>query len=195
MGKSKTTTETSSTSTATPTAMETQLNQMQMGALGSDNAYGNAINKLLLGQQLGGEYNSIYGINDAMAQNMAGYAAGRTNPAAQAAGILDSGTQASVYGRTYGDILRGVAQFNSTQQQGALGMGMGGQQGMMAGMSDLGNRLAGLRTTTGTQQGTQKNPFITGADIMGGVGMAVGTMFNPYSALLKPKAPLTEGVK
>jgi hypothetical protein len=199
MGKSKSTTETNATttSTATPTAQETQLNDLQMqmiqGGMGTGGAFGSVINKLLLGQDLGGAYNSIYGIDPSMASNIAAESVRGIPAYMQQGGILDSGTAASVYGRTYGDTLRNVAQFNAGQQMNALGAGIGGygqqNQLLLGGMSDLGNRLAGLRSVTGTQQGmtTQKNPFITGSDIMGGVGMAfggaMGLGWNPFSSL------------
>jgi hypothetical protein len=187
MGSQKSTTTSSGYQKATPTAMENQLNQMQMGMLQDGGVmggqYGDIINKLLLGQSLGGNYSNLYGIDSGMASQMAQESVRGIPAYMQQHGMLDSGTAASVYGRTYGDTLRNVAQFNTQQQGNVLQMGLGGMlqgQGLNMGLQEmLGNRLAGLRTIRTSGSETTKSPMFTGSNIMQGIGTGIGV----FSAL------------
>lgn len=117
---------------------------------------------------------------------------------------IESGVAQSIAGRTSGDIRRQVAEtnierqmlakqfnveterarqgFNMGQLLNLLNLAVGGQaqiqQPVLAGGASLGQRLAGLRTInqTGTtsSSGWQRNPFITGQDVMSGIGTGIG---------------------
>lgn len=178
MGTQKTTTNTTTSQQATATPEETRLNQMdiamrekidplmaqtQAGGLG-------LINKLLLGgTDLPGFFGEMgQGINENMTQNIVKQSLRDLYPQFQSQGILDSGTAASVAGRTAGDIRTNVAEYNLNNKLNLLNLAFSGQgqvqQPVLNQSSILGQRLAGLRSVNNNLQSSTKNPF-TGASL------------------------------
>lgn len=167
MGKDKTTTN--QTTTATPE--ERELNRLQLEQARAfdpqqrqmnENA-GNLVNQLLTGKSLPGYLNTLPGgISPEVTQHIVDQSLRDLYPQFQSSGILDSGVAASIAGRTSGDIRASAEQFNIQNLQQLLNLAVGGQaqvqQPMLQTTSQLGSRLAGLRSTTSTQ--TAMNPFL-----------------------------------
>lgn len=76
-------------------------------------------------------------------------------------GLLDSGVNAAVSGRTSGDIRRQAAEYNIGNLQNLLNLALSGQaqvQQPIVGMSGILNqRLAGLGSTTSNYTSTQRH--------------------------------------
>jgi len=166
MGADKTTQKTSTE--ATPE--ERQLNQLQLEQAKAFDPIqrqlntngGNLINQLLTGQALPGYLQGALGVSDAQTQSMVDASLRDLYPQFQSSGILDSGVAASIAGRTAGDIRNQNAQFNVQALQQILNQAVGGQasvqQSALNTTSQLGSRLAGLRSSTSTV--TAMNPFL-----------------------------------
>jgi hypothetical protein len=167
MGNDRTTQKTSTE--ATPE--ERQLNQLQLEQAKAfdpqqrqmnQNA-GNLVNQLLTGQSLPGYLNTLPGgISPEVTQHIVDQSLRDLYPQFQSSGILDSGVAASIAGRTSGDIRASAEQFNIQNLQQLLNLAVGGQaqvqQPMLQTTSQLGSRLAGLRSSTSTV--TAMNPFL-----------------------------------
>ena len=179
MGADRTTVQTTSnqTSTPTPTAEETELNRLDLDARRSNqqgmidiqkNALGLG-NLLLQGLGLPGYLSGLPGgISPDVTQGIVDESLRDVKSFANQGGILDSGTAASIAGRTSGDIRMGSAQFNLQNLMQLLNLAVGGQaqiQQPVIGMgAALGQRLAGLRSVNqtggGSQTTTAMNPFM-----------------------------------
>lgn len=211
MGKEKTTTVIDQTQKATPTPEEVEYNKIrneqfkqtaqpqtdiQLSGL-------NLINRLLrgetdlpgffgqIGQGLQGDYSlnpNEYMIGESQIQEIVQNSLKDLYPQFQSQGILDSGTAASVAGRTAGDIRRNVLEGNLStrlginQSNNAMRMGMQEsnlgnkvnllnlalsgqgqvQAPLLAQSQMMGNQLAGLRSmnTQGTTTSYGMNPFL-----------------------------------
>jgi hypothetical protein len=180
MGKEKTSGSTTinQQSQATPTAEETALNKLQLeqaqasqaGTIEAQSNSMNLVNKLLTGSMdLPGYLKTLAGgITEDQTQSMVNQSLRDIAPGFQSQGILDSGTAASIAGRTAGDIRNQNAQFNIGALQNMLNLALSGQAQVQAPVqgvtSQLGSRLAGLRSTTSTSsQSTEQysmNPFL-----------------------------------
>jgi hypothetical protein len=142
----------------------------------------NLINQLLSGNaNLPGFFGEMgKGIDSNMADQIANESVNDIMPMLQQQGLMGQPVGAYAASRTAGDVRRGVAEFNIGNKQNLLNLALSGQaqvqspilqqQGIMA------NRLAGLRTVTGSSSGmqTSKNPFLTGKDIFTGIGAGLG---------------------
>lgn len=208
MGKSETqsskqeTFKNTQTQTVEATPQEQRLNKLQMrmlqGAMPGiqqvQGAGSDLVSQLLTGQALPGAYSGLYqGISPEITDEIVQASLRDIYPQFQGLGILDSGVAASIAGRTAGDIRRNVAQYNQGVRTNLLGMALSGagniQQPFLASMSDLGSRLAGLRTinTTGSGSSTstatvaQPNPFIQSFQQSLGqsLGQNLGYAFGP----------------
>jgi hypothetical protein len=184
MGADKTSTK--QTTEATPE--ERELNKLQLEQARAfdpqqremnQNA-GNLVNQLLTGQSLPGYLNTLPGgISPEVTQHIVDQSLKDLYPQFQASGILDSGVAASIAGRTSGDIRASAEQFNIQNLQQLLNLAVGGQaqvqQPMLQTTSQLGSRLAGLRSSTSTQ--TSMNPFLKSLQQSAGqsFGKAAGT--------------------
>lgn len=171
MGADKTTTKSEQKSQATPE--EIALNRLQLEQaqafdpqqrMMNENA-GTLVNRLLTGQSLPGYLNTLPGgISPDVTQTIVDQSLRDLYPQFQSSGILDSGVAASIAGRTAGDIRASAEQFNIQNLQQLLNLAVGGQaqvqQPMLNTTSQLGSRLAGLRSTSGTSTVTAMNPFL-----------------------------------
>jgi hypothetical protein len=160
MGKDRTTTKTS----VEETPLEKKTNELQFNQMQefdpiqrqlNANA-GNLVNQLLTGQSLPGYLNTLPGgISPEVTQHIVDQSLRDLYPQFQSSGILDSGVAASIAGRTAGDIRASAEQFNIQNLQQLLNLAVGGQaqvqQPMLQTTSQLGSRLAGLRSSTSTQ--------------------------------------------
>lgn len=138
---------------------------------------------LLRGQNLPGYLNTLPGgISPEVTQSIVDQSIQDIQPGFQQSGLLDSGVNAEISARTAADIRNQSEQFNLGNLQQLLNLAVGGQAQVQAPIqgfsSQLSSRLAGLRSTTsqgtGTVQRTTYNPFLTGENIMKGVGAAAG---------------------
>lgn len=167
MGADRTTNKQS----AEATPEERQLNQLQLEQARAFDPIqrqlnangGNLVNQLLTGQALPGYLNTLPGgISPDVTQHIVDQSLRDLYPQFQSSGILDSGVAASIAGRTAGDIRASAEQFNIQNLQQLLNLAVGGQaqvqQPMLNTTSQLGSRLAGLRTTNQTI--TAMNPFL-----------------------------------
>lgn len=171
MGGDKTTNKSEQKSQATPE--EIALNRLQLEQaqafdpqqrMMNENA-GTLVNRLLTGQSLPGYLNTLPGgISPDVTQTIVDQSLRDLYPQFQSSGILDSGVAASIAGRTAGDIRASAEQFNIQNLQQLLNLAVGGQaqvqQPMLNTTSQLGGRLAGLRTTSSTSTVTAMNPFL-----------------------------------
>ena len=122
------------------------------------------------------------GITDEMATDMSRQAVGDIMPMLQQQGLLDQPVGAYVAARTAGDIRRGVAEFNIGNKQNLLNLALSGQaqvqQPILAQQGMMSNRLAGLRTVTGSSSGMQttrgQNPFLQSFQQSFGSGLGQG---------------------
>lgn len=179
MGKERSSETTVVNQTTTPqaSAEETRLNQLDLAAReanqqGTVDLQRNALNLgnlLLQGQNLPGYLGPLPGgISEDVTQSIVNQSLRDIQPSFQQGGILDSGVAASVSARTAGDIRRASAEFNLNNLNQLLNLAVGGQaqiqQPILAQSSALGQRLAGLRTTTqsgsSTATHTSMNPFL-----------------------------------
>ena len=113
----------------------------------------------LTGQLLRGESNlpgwlkEGIGIGEGQQKEIVASALRDIYPQFQQSGLLDSGVAASAAARTAGDLRRGLAEFNIGAKQNLLNLALSGQasvqQPILGFSSQISNRLAGLRTTTG----------------------------------------------
>ena len=126
-------------------------------------------NLLLRGQNLPGYLKDLpYGISPDVTQGLVDQSLRDIQPYFQQGGLLDSGTKASVMGRTAGDIRRTSAEFNLGNLQQLLNLAVGGQaqvqQPILAQSQALGSRLAGLTSWNQTGNTTNitksMNPFL-----------------------------------
>jgi len=178
MGGSKTVVQSSSQQQATPTPEETRLNQLEIerveatqpGQIETQKSGLNLINRLLAGEtNLPGFFGQVgEGIGEDITSQIVRQSLKDIAPQFQAQGILDSGTAASIAGRTAADIRTGVAEYNLGNKVNLLNMALGGQaqvqQPLLAQSANLGSRLAGLRSISAS--GTQTtsggmNPFLS----------------------------------
>lgn len=175
MGRDRTTTTTQQTTTPQATPEETQLNQLEIerqkatnpGVIGTQQKGLDLIQQLLSGGTLPGYLNKLpQGIDDAAQTDIANKAISDIQPFFNGAGILDSGVNAAVSGRVAGDVRRASYETNLNNLFNLLNLAVGGQAQIqapiLAGNEALGNRLAGLRSTTSTGSSTQSamNPFL-----------------------------------
>src|SRR3990167_7748159 len=192
--KSKSTTTVNQSTTPTPTAEETRLNQLDLqlrernqGALGD--VQGNSLNLanlLLKGQGLPGYLGGLPGgVDEGVTQSIVDKSLRDIKPSFQQGGILDSGVAASVSARTAGDIRRNSAEFNINNLMQLLNLATGNaaqvQTPILAQSSDLGGRLAGLRSVnqTGNSNTTTKsmNPFLKSFQQSAGTSLGKGLLF------------------
>ena len=136
------------------------------------------INQLLTGQDLPGFLKGLPGgISPEVTGNIVQQSLADVRPGLQASGLLDSGVRAELEASTASDIRNQSEQFNIGNLLNLLNLAVGGQaqiQSPLLGQSgQLGQQLAGLRSSFGTSQTTQTNPFITGKDITSGIGTGV----------------------
>lgn len=179
MGKEKKETQTdqSQTVTSEQTSEERRLNQADLELreqLNPDLIETNRntlslINRLVTGGQLPGQLEGLFaGISPEITSEIANESIADIQPFLQSIGQLNSGVNASVSGRIAGDVRRGVAQFNLENKRSLLQTGLTGsaastnQIGNLS--AQLGQRLAGLRSTTGTGSSNVTtfgmNPFL-----------------------------------
>jgi hypothetical protein len=201
MGSEKTTTDTSSqqqqTQKSTPTAQEQRMldkyESVFNASVPGQEELAKIIPDTIKGILSGGTglpkvFSDLFaGITPELTNEMASQAVGDLQPGFGKQGILDSGTAASVAGRTAGDIRRNVAENNLNRVYSLLGLGLGeGLQSQASGATSYGNpllgSLQGLRTTTGTgsmtgqSTVTSMNPFLksfqtsAGTQLGGGLG-------------------------
>jgi hypothetical protein len=192
MGTSTTTQNTSSTSQATPTAAEQEMEKIQLGqykefAPAQTQMYQNAFglgNQLLTSFQGQGspQWNSLIGgVNQNQQNSIVQQGLNSISPQLQQSGIMDSGTAASVMGRSAADLYNQNAQFNVGALQNALNLALTGQaqvqQPAMGATSQLASQLSGLRsnTTTGSMYGTQVQPF----------AQTFNQMVSPFTSMFK----------
>ena len=195
MGSSKSTEQTSSGSTQTQTPnlhpievermtrlsnreefLEPQVRDVQSGGL-------DLVSQLLGGLDLPGYLSGLPGgIDEGVTQDIVDSSLGDVRAGLQGGGLLDSGVRSELEARTSADIRTQSAQFNLQNLQQLLNLAVGGQAQVQAPIigagAQLSQSLAGARgmTTTGTgfSNTTTRNPFLTGADIMGGIGTGIG---------------------
>lgn len=184
MGKEKqsgsSTTVVNQTQQATATPEETRQNQLalereeaiQPGLIQLQKQGVSVSNQLLAGStDLPGFFGDIgKGLSPEAITDISQAALRDLYPQFQAQGILDSGTAASVAGRTAGDIRRASYEYNIGNKLNLLNLALSGQAQVQAPLlsqsASLGGRLAGLRsisssgTTTGNQTIYGMNPFL-----------------------------------
>jgi hypothetical protein len=195
--KTGSTTVVNQTTTPTPTAEETQLNQMNLRMALANEQGSTAMQKnaYALGNQLltsfsspgGQQWQSLIGGIDQNQQNSIvnqGLQAGRSQ--LNQSGIMDSGTAASVMGRSASDLYGNMAQFNVGTLQNALNLALSGQAQVQAPAlstsSQLSSSLAGLRSVnssgTNTMSGNKTtlgmNPFLKSLQSSGGQFLGSG---------------------
>jgi len=117
------------------------------------------------GEDLPGVFKTLpFGISPEITSDIVQESLRDIAPMFQASGILDSGTAASVAGRTAGDIRRGSAEYNISNLLNLLNLATGStaqiQSPVLNQSANLGSRLGGLRSVTGTQTTTSMNPFV-----------------------------------
>ena len=125
------------------------------------------INQLLTGQELPGFLQGLPGgISPGVTSNIVQQSLADVRPGLQASGLLDSGVRAELETSTAADIRNQSEQFNIGNLLNLLNLAVGGQaqiqQPLLEQNAQLGQQLAGLRTTTGTSNFTQSqmNPFL-----------------------------------
>ncbi len=199
MGKSKETTTVQTEQKATPTPQELEMQQIQLDQYKrtagpqTDVQLGglNLINQLLRGEtNLPGFFGAVgQGINPDITNSIVKQSLNDLYPQFQSQGILDSGTAASVAGRTAGDIRMGAEEYNLNNKLNLLNMAMGGQaqiqQPLLQQSQMLNSQLAGLRTISGNQTSTKQgmNPFLNSFQTSAGSAFgknapaAFGTLF------------------
>lgn len=189
MGKSKETTTTQTETKATPTPQELEMQQLQLdqfkrtsGPQTDVQLSGlNLINRLLQGEtNLPGFFGQVgQGISPEITSGIVQQSLQDLYPQFQQQGILDSGTAASIAGRTAGDIRRGSAEYNLNNKLNLLNMALGGQaqiqQPLLQQSQMLNNQLAGLRTINQSGTTTQygMNPFLQ--SFQQGLGQTFGS--------------------
>ena len=194
MGKEKTTNTTDSKQSQTVAAspQETALNQLQLdeykASSGQRQAVGSAglnLSQLLLeGRQLPGYLQGLpAGISPEVTQGIVDQSLRDVNTQMAFSGagtFMESGASQAAGVRAAGDIRNQSAQFNLGNLQQLINLAVGGQAVPLGYQNDLGGnlgqRLAGLRSVSqqGTSNQINRNPFISGKDVMTGVGTAVG---------------------
>jgi len=156
----------SSTQQYTPSAQELRAMENQNkvyeagmpGMIGAQNAGFDAAQNLLQGKDLPGFLKPLpYGISESMTADIANRSIKDIQPFFSQAGLLDSGTNAAISGRTAGDIRRGSAEFNINNLMQLLNIGVGGQASVTSGFAGVGSTLAGLVKGTGTTSGSYTN--------------------------------------
>lgn len=183
------------TTTVTPTAEETELNRLRLEreksldpSIRRAQQQGLDLSSLLLtggsgGRGLPGFLQPLPGgISESVTQDIVNQALGDVRAGLQTGGLLDSGVRQELEARTAADIRTQSAQFNLQNLQQLLNLAVGGQavplQSPLGFGSLLSQSLAGLRSTntSGTfNQRTQTvNPFLTGSNIMQGIGTGIG---------------------
>ncbi len=188
MGQTKVQETTTTTPTASPE--ETRLNQLQLeqfeqtvGPQTDVQLSGLDLLQRLLsgGIDLPGIFGELgAGISPEAIGTQATELAQRALPQFQSAGILDSGIVGREISKSIANqLLFPAEQFNIGAKQNLLNLALSGQaqvqQPIAVGTGSLSGRLAGLRSTTGTTTQQQRNPFLTGADILSGIGTGIGT--------------------
>lgn len=179
------TTVVNQTTTPTPTAEEVEMNKLalereranQQGMIDVQGSGLSLVNNLLQGNaNLPGFFNTLAGgINESQTQNISQQALRDLYPQFQGQGILDSGTAASVAGRTAGDIRTNVAEYNQQNLLNLLNLALSGQaqiqQPILNQSSILSSRLQGLRSvnTQGTTNTSQTSTSSWGNQLMGGL--------------------------
>ena len=175
---------TSTDTTVKATPMEDKLNQqqydlnqfMQPYVKQNFSALSNNINDILLGRNPTAK--GIGGVDEAQTQSMVNDSVRSVLPQFQSAGIMDSGMAFQAATRAAQDTRNQNAQFNVSAAQNLFNLATGGQSNLQgqyqANTSNLGNQLAGLRSTS-SRQTIKANPFQTAAQLMEGAGkMASG---------------------
>ncbi len=190
--KSSGTTTVNQTTTATPTAEETALNQAKLAQYQQlqpqetnyySNAY-NLANALLTGQNLPGNFASIFGglSSDTIGTQASNYVT-KYMPGMQSLGITDSGEAAQSMAKgVANEVLLPAQEYNSNLLLNLLGLATGqstsGTSEFTSGTNSLSTALAGLRSlnTSGTTNTNtvSTNPFITGNSLMSGIGTGIG---------------------
>lgn len=177
--------------TVQPTAEETELNKILLGQkketapLETQAAKsGLTLSDLLLtGGDLPGFLQGLPGgISPDVTQDIVDRSLGDVRAGLQGGGLLDSGVRQELEARTSADIRTQSSQFNLQNLQQLLNLAVGGQAQPFASTLGFGGQLsqslAGLRGTSTTgnfnQQTTSTNPFLTGKDILGGIGTGIG---------------------
>ena len=142
----------------------------------------NLVNQLLTGGALPGAYQGLYGgITPEMTNEMAQHSVNNIVPGLQQSGILDSGTSASIQARTAGDIRRQSAEFNVTNLNQLLGMGIEGQESVQRPIMEqqrlnqqqqqmLSNNLLGI-TGQATSKDVENNPYENVSDTLMNAGL------------------------
>jgi hypothetical protein len=182
------TTKTTSSSQATPTPEEQQMEQLQLQqykanqpALQANQAAGLNLSTNMLQGNLAGLPSIYQGLWNGIDQNqtnaMVSDSLRSLYPQMQGQGLMDSGTMIQAGARTAGDIMNQNAQYNLGTKLNLLNLATGNSaqvQSTGQGYSNqLASQLAGLRSTTTNQR--QTNPFMTGQDLMSGIGTGIGT--------------------
>jgi hypothetical protein len=175
MGREKTTQDTETTQRVEATPEEQELNRLaleraraaQPGQLQAQEGGLNLINQLLTGQNLPGFLGGLPGgISPDVTSGIVQQSLEDVRPGLQASGLLDSGVRAELETQTAADIRRRSEEFNIGNLLNLLNLAVGGQaqiqQPLLAQSGQLGQQLAGLRSTTGTSNTTlsQMNPFL-----------------------------------
>ena len=173
MGKTSTSTQSSGTQsqTVTPTKEERELNKLQLSRekfldpyiRQSQQSGLNLSNLLLTGSNLPGYLSEIpKGISPEITDSIVNQSLKDLNVQLAASGggtFLESGASQAIGGRTAGDIRTQAAQFNLQNLGNLLNLGVGGQyaaqQAPLGYSGQLSQRLAGLRSTTGTYNSSQ----------------------------------------
>jgi len=183
MGEEKQTSTTSTT--VKPTKEERELNRLalerarsaQGGLIGLQGKSLDLGQLLAGGGTLPGQFGGLFGgITPEMAHQMAAEGTKNLPGFFQQSGILDSGVAADITAGSYADILRNTAEFNIGNKLNLLNMALGGQaqiqSPILSSELGLGQRLAGLRKTTGTTTQTGMNPFLK--SLQTGFGSTLG---------------------
>ncbi len=182
------------TTTVTPTAEETELNRLRLEREKKLDP------SILKAQQQGLDLSSILltggrnaslpgfladlpgGISSDVTQDIVNRSLGDVRAGLQTGGLLDSGVRKELEARTAADIRTQSAQFNLQNLQQLLNLAVGGQaaplQSPLGFGSVLSQSLAGLRSTNTSGNFNQRtqtvNPFLTGSNIMQGIGTGIG---------------------
>jgi hypothetical protein len=127
-------------------------------------AGGQNVLSLLKGEPLPGYLSKLPGgIDEATTADIANRSVKDIQPFFQSSGLLDSGVNAMVSGRTAGDIRRQTAEFNINNLMQLLNIGVGGQaqvqQPMLQTQSTYSSALAGLRTASSTGSTTNQSSY------------------------------------
>lgn len=189
--------ETQTTQTATATPEERELNKLlleqaragQAGTLQIQESGQNLINQLLTGQALPGYLQGLPGgISPDVTNRIVQKSLEDVRGGLQMQGLFDSGVRAELETQTAADIRTQAEQFNLQNIQQLLNLATGGQAQNQAligqGTNQLGQSLAGLRTTTGGSTTTAMNPFLKSFQQSAGEGF--GNFFNPQT-YIKPR--------